>query len=352
MVQSSPIFLNICSIIRLAIQIVFGYTALINVTLSAPLVTTAEGRFSKLYEPSGVTQLANGEVIVVDDEPQQAITRFTLNPHTKDWGTADRLSVEYPDKLLSRLALGSLDDVEAVAHDNAQHVYIAGSHNDRKLRKKSDRQKLVRFSIKNGKMHNVLVVRHLRQDLLAHYPELRKAMGDIKKDKKNKDRRAFDIEALAYDRRRDVLVIGLRTPLLDNKAILIRLLNADAYMKGESPAEFNRTPWTVDLDKGGLRALCYDDASDQFLMISRREVDDRGKFKLWRISATASKLPVRIKISKHKQIFDHVEGLTTVAYSSDESNGVLFVRDNGVPSKKRGAEWFILSREQLALEAH
>ena len=151
-------------------------------------------------------------------------------------------------------------------------------------------------------MHDVAKKLTLRQDLLASYPKLAKdAQGKSKKKAAD-----MNIEALAYDRSRDVLLIGLRTPVLKGKAIIIRLMNPDAYLNDVALPELDKTLWSVDLDKGGLRAMTYDEETDQLLLISRREDHKNDSYKLWRLSADGKEPAVRIKVGDQKDMLESV----------------------------------------------
>ncbi len=194
-------------------------------------------------------------------------------------------------------------------------------------------------------MHDVATKLTLRQELLDSYPQLAiDAQG-----KKKKKAAAMNIEALAYDRSRDVLLIGFRTPVLDGKAIIIRLMNPDAYLTDAAQPELDRALWSVDLDKGGLRAMTYDDQTDQLLLVSRRENHKDDSYKLWRLSADGQEPAVRIEVGDQEAMLDSVEGLIPIALGPSLGSGVLFVRDNGNAKKGHGGDWFVLTRKQLGL---
>ena len=117
-----------------------------------------------------------------------------------------------------------MDDLEGACHDAAGRALVIGSHNTDAGIDDTDRRKVVRFTLRSGRLHDVALRRDLRQDLLEALPAVRQAMRDGGKH----DAR-LDIEALACDRRRDRLLIGLRSPREDERAMIVVLTNADAW---------------------------------------------------------------------------------------------------------------------------
>lgn len=303
------------------------------------------GEFDTLFEPSGITPLGDGTLLIVEDEPRRAVRLITFVGGGAASPRVDERVLPPGDGLLSRLGLGALDDLEGVARDKTDRVYVVGSHDDMGKRRRSDRQKLLRFSVENGGMVDVSLARDLAHDLVDAYPELREAILEGKKRK----REDLSIEGLAFDRRRGELLIGLRTPVLDDDAIIVRLVNPGAYVTGDAAAAFGARLTRLDLDKGGIRAMSYDDVSDRLLVVSRRESGGGGSFKLWQVSTTPDGDPDRLRLPDDVKSLADVEGLTTVDRRSGFLPGVLFVRDDGDPGKGRGGEWFAVTRASLGL---
>ncbi|ASJ71896.1 DUF3616 domain-containing protein [Granulosicoccus antarcticus] len=305
-----------------------------------------DGSFTTLYEPSGIAPLPNGRFLIVEDEPAQALRLVTAEVLTGNAvALKDETRLELPSSLTERLSVGVLDDLEGAAHDQLQQLYIISSHDDSTPYWSSERQKLLRFSIRDGRMHNVSTKLTLRRDLLKSYPQL----ATDTEGKSKKKAASMNIEALAYDRSRDVLLIGFRTPVLNGNAIIIRLKNPAAYFNDDAQPELDKTLWSVDLDKGGLRAMTYDDQSDQLLLISRRENHKDDSYKLWRLPAAGQEPAIRIELGEQEEMLKRVEGLALMDLDPSPDSGVLFVRDNGNTKKKQGGDWFILTRKQLGL---
>lgn len=310
-----------------------------------------DGSFDKIYEPSGVASLSDGTLVVIEDEPRRPLRRVEIAPDALDAGEAgepssvafrivDERRLKAAKGRAAGVDVGELDDLEGIARDASDRLFVVGSHDDG-ARRGSDRRKLVRFAVRDGRRVDAVMTRRLRDDLLDVHPEIaaRIARG-------GRTDGALNIEALAFDRRRGHLLIGLRTPRLGKDAVIARLTNPHAYVEGREAARFARPLWTVDLDKGGLRAMSYDDRSDQLLMVSRRESGKGGPWKLWRLAADGRSAPVRLRLPEADDAFEDVEGLVPLG----DLERVLFVRDDGDRDERDEGGWFTVSRARLGID--
>ena len=305
-----------------------------------------DGRFSTLYEPSGIAPLPDGRFLVVEDEPKRALRLVSFETSDND-ASIRETDLALPGSLTERLSIGTLDDLEGSAHDQSGRIYIVTSHDDSAPHWVSKRQKLLRFSVEDGRMHDVARSLTLRQDLLNTFPQL-----DANPSKKGKSESlGMNIEGLAYDRRRDVLLIGFRSPVLEGNAIIVSLMNPDAYLSGNASPVLSKSLWSVALDKGGLRAMSYDDASDQLLLVSRRENHKNDDYKLWRLAADGKTPAMQIELGDKEKMMQNVEGLAPITLDSQAHPALLLVRDNGNRKKGQGGKWFIVSRTELGLDA-
>lgn len=296
----------------------------------------SKGRFESLYEPSGITWLQGRDFLVVEDESRQALTRFTL----RESGTVvQEHSFAIGNNFIERQTIGQLDDLEAAARGNGNRRYVIGSHSDANRRRFSARQKFISMLIDEKGAGNVQIRLGLAQELKSNYPLLRNALEKAGKNAQQ----ALNIEALAFDRKRKRLLIGLRSPTIEGDAVIVILLNPEDYFQDNADPAFADSLWTLNLDNGGMRAMTYDDESDALLAVSRRESGKSRSFKLWLIDAGGQTVPRRIR-SKKKDLFNNVEGVVSTGES------VLFVRDDGQRRKNRGASWFSLNRNQIGID--
>ncbi|MFK8079549.1 MAG: DUF3616 domain-containing protein [Granulosicoccus sp.] len=301
----------------------------------------ARGVFAYLREPSGVIALDAQTLMVIEDEASRALWRLRLNAGDSPASAGFHESSQPAAKgFIQRQLLAPLDDLEGIARLSANRFFIIGSHENASRGKHPSREKLVLLTRSGDDIISASMRRDLFDQLISQYPQLAKTVAGSKKGK----RRALNIEALAFDRKREQLLIGLRTPLSksDDHAIVISLANATDYLAGEQP-EFSDSMHFVDLDGDGIRAMAYDDLSDQILIVSKPESGGKNRSTLWTLAATMNMKPVRYK-SYDKNLFKDVEGLAPV------NDDVLFVRDNGGKTKKGDDQWFILERSQLRLD--
>ncbi len=298
----------------------------------------ASGRFNSLNEPSGITALEDGTLLVINDESGSPLRRITINNASFDNFQISEYPQATADGFIKRRLIGPLDDLEGIAKLSSQRFFVIGSHENASRGRLPLREKLVLLTRDGANITSALMRQDLYEQLDLQVPDLTAVTEGSKRDDSSK----INIEGLAYDRKRHRLLIGLRTPTIDNNAIIVALNNPVEYLEGAAP-DFNNTLLTVDLDKQGIRAMAYDDLSDQLLLVGKRETGKKKHFSLWALNAQSLQDPVRYR-SKSNKLFDNVEGLTPI------NGGIMFVRDEGDSRKKSTDHWFILTRTQLGLE--
>jgi len=314
-------------------------TLLLLLALGTSAVHGADGSFETVYEPSGVTVLPDGQLIVVNDEAGTSLHRMRIETDGEALSLVEQSIVSAPESFTTRWRLGPLDDLEGACRDRHGRVFVTGSHNTKAGIDETDRRKLVRFRLNEDGMDEIVSRRDLREDLLDALPLIRQAMQEGGKHDEQ-----LDIEGLACDRRRDRLLIGLRSPREGNRAIIVALTNPDAWLdEGDAP-RFEQPIRTLDLDNGGIRAMGYDDGGDALLVVSRRESGKGGRYKAWWQDAAFQDDPVELTLPD-KRALDDVEGVTVL----DDPAGVLFVRDDGNRHKRRSGTWFFVTRDALGL---
>ncbi|MFK7858529.1 MAG: DUF3616 domain-containing protein [Granulosicoccus sp.] len=299
----------------------------------------AKGQFTSLREPSGVTAMDKHTLIVIEDEARRALRRLRVDSSNASMFSFEEFEQPTAKGFIQRQLLAPLDDLEGIARVSDNRFFIIGSHENASRGAHPAREKIVMLTRDGDDIVSADLRRDLFDQLSQHYPELAKIVDGSRKGK----RRALNIEALAFDRKRQQLLIGLRTPLLDDNAIIISLRNPINYIEGSEP-EFTDSMHGIDLDGDGIRAMAYDDRSDTLLVISKPETGGKNRSRLWTLVPTMNQDPVRYK-SADKDLFKDVEGLTPFG------NGVFFVRDNGGSSRQNDDDqWFILERPQLRLD--
>ncbi|MCF6254025.1 MAG: DUF3616 domain-containing protein [Thiomicrorhabdus sp.] len=282
-----------------------------------------------LSEPSGVVSLLDGRFLVVEDEKNKPIR---LLSHT---GAHSFLSND--------TALGTLADLEGVAQDKQGFVYVITSHSRTKDGKRSKtREKLVRFRVDGQRVRDVTVVSHLRKEMVS----LSKALKTAGKEQDVKQNSGFNIEGLSFDQDKKQLLIGLRSPVVNQKAVILVLKNPKAIFEQGARPHFKKTPIYLDLDKGGIRSITFDPYLNGYLIVSRYEKKGK-KFKLWWWSGNESEQPHRVRING-KLNLSNAEGITSVRDRGGKKLMIVF--DVGNSSKRANGCYVFLDYSQIKIE--
>ena len=298
-------------------------------------------KFEQIYEPSGVQQLADGRFVVVEDEAVHPMGIFALKP---DGQAVERplyrssvFSWSSPNRMLA-----TLEDLEAITLDQDGRIYAITSHSRKENGKRADqREQLVRFGLDGDQIVDFQVVRNLRKKISRQHESLK----DAARIRDVKDEGGFNIEGLSFDADKRKLMIGLRSPLADSKAIIVVLENPVAvFDHGEKPRISDQLI-KLDLAGGGIRAMSYDPHLNGFLIISRKP---KKSFKLWLWSGNTDEPPRRLRIPNIKNL-RHAEGVTPVTIDGRPA-GVLIVSDDGMGLKHKPGHYLFLRYEEL--ESH
>ena len=295
-------------------------------------------KFEQIYEPSGVHQLPDGRFVVVEDEAVHPLDVFSLQ-------TDGQVSEQplYRSSLLSwnspNRVLKTLEDLEAVAVDEQGRVYAITSHSRKENGKRDDkREQLARFGLEGEQIVNFQVMRGLRKKIAAKHDSLK----DATRIRDVKDGGGFNIEGLSFDADKQNLLIGLRSPLAGENAIVIVMENPQAVFDHDEKPRISDRLIELDLAGGGIRAMSYDPHLGGFLIISRKP---EKSFKLWLWSGDVGESPQRLRIPDIKNL-RQAEGVTPVLIDGRPA-GILVVSDDGFGLKRKPGHYLFLRYEQL-----
>jgi hypothetical protein len=299
-------------------------------------------QFDGVYEPSGLTQLPDGRVLVVEDEKAHPISILTLDDSLTM--SAEPLPTTSLFAIVTgRPSLGEMEDLEAVDTDDNGFVYAITSHSRKASGKRNDaREKLVRFRVDGDEL--------AEPDVLT---DLRKAMGKVDKELKDaakisdvKDDNGFNIEGLSFSKTKEELLIGLRSPVIDGQGVIVVMRNpVAAFEKGETPV-FADDPIYLDLDQGGIRSIAYDPKLGGYLIVSRREKKGED-VKVWLWDGLPGHRPRRIRIDDTYDL-SNAEGITPLRQKGSE--WILIVFDTGGWSKRKDGYYLLLAYDQLEVD--
>lgn len=302
------------------------------------------GKFASLtgiYEPSAVQQLADGRFLVVEDEKEHP---FSLLKFAAD-GRVHSVALEqgWLQHVMQRDEnFWKLDDLEGLAVDQAGFIYALTSHSRTgDGDEKKSRNKLVRFCIEGERVVQTSVVTSLKPTLMAAHPVLGQAA--VLRDVKNEG--GLNIEALEVSPDQQQLLIGLRSPLLNQRAIIARVDNfTAAFDAGAQPSV--AALYTLDLDGNGIRGLSYIPALGGYLVISGPVAREQIHFQLWFWSGQPDAPARRVSVPGLEG-FEHAEGISPAEI--DGQSYLLIVSDDGSREEKRCARYLLLDPAQLQI---
>jgi uncharacterized protein DUF3616 len=291
-----------------------------------------------IYEPSAIQQLPDGRFLVVEDEKQHPLSLVTISPD----GSVSSTPLS-PGPSESGDAFCKLDDLEGAALDRSGYVYAITSHSrDDDGDEKKSRVKLVRFRIEGNCVVAPMVVSGLKPALVAAYPVLAAAaeIQNVKADG------GLNIEALEISPDQQRLLIGFRSPLLGNRAIIACVENLSAIFEtGESP-RISATPETLDLGGNGIRGISYIASLGGYLVISGPIAREQVQFRLWFWNGHRGE-PARRVTVPGLQGFARAEGVSPAVM--DGRQRIIIVSDDGSREEERFARFLLLDPGQLQI---
>lgn len=290
-----------------------------------------------LYEPSAIQQLPDGRFLVVEDEKKHPFSLLTIDA-AGGVSSTPLLPPEQEDD-----AVWKLDDLEALALDRAGYVYALTSHSrDGEGDEKKSRDKLVRFRVEGERMAEPMLVRGLKPALAAAHPVLAAAaeMRDVK------TQGGLNIEALEVSADGRQLLIGLRGPLLDQRAIIACVENPAAVFEAGELPRIAAALITLDLGGNGIRALSYIAALGGYLVVSGPVAREQVHFQLWFWSGRPGEAARRVGVAG-LQGFEHAEGVSPAVI--DGRQRIVIVSDDGSRGEGRCAHFLLLEPGQLVI---
>lgn len=291
-----------------------------------------------IYEPSAIQQLADGRFLVVEDEKKHPFSLVTISLD----GRASSTSLN-PELLEDGDAFNKLDDLEGLALDRSGYLYAITSHSrDGKGDEKKSRDKLVRFRIEGERVVAPLVSRGVKHALAATHPVLAAAAEVL--DVKSSG--GLNIEAMEVSPDQQRLLIGFRSPLLDNRAIIACVENPTAIFETDEPPRISPTLATLDLGGHGIRGLSYLDFLDGYLVISGPVAREQVQFQLWFWRGQPDE-PARRVTAPGLPGFAHAEGVSPAVI--DGRQHIIIVSDDGNREEGRCAHFLLLDPGQLQI---
>jgi hypothetical protein len=294
-------------------------------------------------EASGIQQLPDGRFLVINDEEDHPMDILTLD--SQGQFSAEAL---YPQQQFKKDGAGSdfrkLADLEGIDIDKQGYIYAITSHSyNSKGNKKDSRKKLLRFKISGNTILEPVVIGNLEDSIAKQHKFLAQALAD----KDSKSDQGFNIEGLSLNPSQDKLLIGLRTPLPENKAVIISIDNmGDVFTHQASP---KISPQVVYLNLGGdgIRSMNYMPRLKGYLIVSGPAGKSENRnFNLWFWDGEQPGVAQRVTVTGLAG-FEETEGLSPIIWNGQER--LLMITD-GTLEGAGTARYIILKYEQLHIE--
>ncbi len=284
------------------------------------IVVQPNTQFKHIYEPSGAVTLKDGKVLLVEDESKKSLQVISVDKN----GKVEELGEPKMSQKIKMSLKHKVRDIEGVAINEHNQLYLITSHSTNKKDKhKKAREQIVRLNYEHGKVSN-----------FKHYHGLLNALQELNPALNNsfsKRKKQINIEALTWDRDSNSLLIGLRSPLIDGKAIVVPLKNPnDIFDKHENPKLAK--PILLDLYGDGIRAMSWDKKREGYWIVSGSVGKRKGDFSLWFWDKKRNLLTI-----SHEDVdIGYAEGVTAL-----KDNALFIVQDNGSVST-HGANYKII----------
>ena len=293
-----------------------------------------------IYEPSAIQQLPDGRFLVVEDEKSHPLSLVTIGAD----GSVD--STALTAGLFQVLSdFWKLDDLEGLALDRAGFVYGITSHSrDDDGDEKKSRERLVRFRVEGKRVVDPKVVSGLKQALTMRHAVLAAAaqVRDVKASG------GLNIEGLEISPDQKRLLIGLRSPLRDGRALIASVENPSAIFDSDEAPRVAPLLEELDLGGHGIRGLSYVPAMGAYLVIGGPASRKPDNFDLWRWSGEPGAPACRLMVPGLRS-FEKAEGVCPAVIGGLER--IVIVSDDGDRDAGRFASYLLLDPAQLQTAA-
>jgi len=205
-------------------------------------------KFYNIFEPSGVTVLNDSKILIAEDGTASKSLKLLEFSDDKITELGD---LYIPKDLKKRLK--KIEGIEAITSKNSYVFAITSHSSSERHREGKSNEKLIMFKYDDGSIKNLYEYSTLKSDL-------HKAFADIFENILNID--DIDIEGLTINDE-DELLIAFRSPLVNAKAVIVRVKNPFALFLKNEKIVFDE-PIFLNLKGLGIRDIVYDKNSDAY----------------------------------------------------------------------------------------
>jgi hypothetical protein len=283
-----------------------------------------------LFDASGAAQLADGRLMLVTDSRTMPISFLRLDGdhYAADIWTGETIANRSGGKVTL------LSDLEEVAVSRDGYVYVLSSHG------KEGADSFARFRVDGDRMENVGVFTGLKGAMAAAHPALARATAIQDAES------GFNIEGFVFDRDSTRALIGFRSPLVDNKAMVVALENPAAMFTDKAAPQVGGVT-LLDLGGDGIRGMAWLPKINGYLIASRMDSPaGKGPFRLWFWSGEPQAKPRAVSIDGLKAV-RRPEGIAPIVIDGEER--ILLVSDEGNMREGKPSRIAVIAYERLRI---
>lgn len=292
-----------------------------------------------IYEPSAIQQLVDGRFIVVEDEKQHPFSLVSISSAGDITSTPLETGAEEESE-----SLWKLNDLEGITADHAGYVYAITSHSrNSDGDEKKSRDKLARFRVQGNNAVEPQVCNEIKSALVNIHPEL--AAASNHQHSKTDD--GFNIEAVEISANQKKLLLGFRSPLINNCAVIATIENPMQIFASNASPVISPTLHLLNLGGNGIRGIAYVAALSGYLLVAGPADRTPEAFQLWFWNGEHNSPPRRVSIQGVEN-FERAEGVCAALLHGKQK--IMIVSDDGNRKENRYGRFILIDADELRIE--
>ena len=231
-----------------------------------------------------------------------------------------------------------VNDLEGVSVGKNDEIFLITSHSTtKKGTRPKTREQLIKLTIKADQVSTVKTFGNL-------LPFIQSKLNDsLKLGKKALE--DINIEGLAFNAAKEILLIGLRSPVHNDKALILSLVNPYDLFSNKQDPIFDDEIISLDLEGAGIRAITYDKKYNRYLIAGEAEnKKNKLRSRIWAWNGLSNTRPSRLDVPKIKKM-KNIEGVTIVHHEG--LSYLLFVCDTGEKKTNKSGSYGFIDIETL-----
>jgi uncharacterized protein DUF3616 len=287
-------------------------------------------KIDDLFDASGAVQLPDGRIMLVTDSRTAPVSFLRLegDRFVMDIWTGESL----PGRSDGKVSL--LADLEEAAVGPDGFVYGLSSH------AKEGADSFARFRLDGERMQGAGVFTALKGVLASVHPALAAATKIEDSDT------GFNLEGFAFAPDGKRALVGFRSPLIDNKAVVVAVDDPATVFKDNAVPRLGAVT-LLDLGGDGIRGMAWLPKINGYLIAGRMDSSvGKGPFRLWFWSGDPKAKPRAVFIDSLKSL-RRPEGIAPVVVNGEER--ILLVSDEGNRREGKPSQIALIAYDRLRI---